>query len=204
MQGAWLSLEQCGHLLRDAVLLFQQGRYASAVGLAMVARDELGKYKALLELWNRVRAGEPVTTADVPRNHLERQKLAVMSATLMDGDDPERQRKFDALSAARSDDERQRAIADLADAEVRRADRERAFYVDPTDAGWSRPVANFSRERAERVIVDALNDYRVQHDPENRRLIYSGRRPGLHEALEAWTEKPPLPAPPEPQGAGLI
>lgn len=200
MQGAWFSLEHCGHLLQDAVLLFRKGHHSTAVGVAMIARDELGKYMELLDLWNHASAGKLVTTKSLTRNHLDRQKLAALSATLMDGDDEERQRRFKALETARDPSERQRLIESLGDAEKRKGDRERAFYVDPVEGGWSRPSAAFSAQQAERIIVDALNDYRVQQDP----TTFSERRPGLNEALKAWTEKPELPAPPEPKEAALL
>ena len=115
MRGIWFSLEQCGHLLQDAVSLLREGRYATAVGLAMIARDELGKYKALLELWNRANAGAAVTTRDLPRDHVVRQKFAALSATLGEGDDAERQEKFEALRSARTDEERRLAFEALGD-----------------------------------------------------------------------------------------
>src|SRR5712691_2316018 len=57
----------------------------------------------------------------------------------------------------------------LGDAQTRRFDRERAFYVDPIDTGWSRSCLAFSRHQAERILCDALNDYRGQYDPTNRK-----------------------------------
>jgi len=51
MQGAAYALEQCGRLLRDANALYRSGSYASAVVLTAFAREELGRYRILLDLW---------------------------------------------------------------------------------------------------------------------------------------------------------
>src|SRR6266566_893285 len=51
LEGMWFSLEQCGRLLRDAVNLFEGGSDPTAVGLAMLAREEMGKARILRDLW---------------------------------------------------------------------------------------------------------------------------------------------------------
>jgi AbiV len=43
LKGYALALEQCGLLLRDAVLLYKNRSYANAVVLAAFAREELGR-----------------------------------------------------------------------------------------------------------------------------------------------------------------
>jgi hypothetical protein len=45
LKGAWYPLEQCGRLLSDAVALYRQKSYSTAVALAMIGREELGKYR---------------------------------------------------------------------------------------------------------------------------------------------------------------
>ncbi len=49
LEGARYSLEQCGRLLSDATALYRAGSGATAVGLAMLGRDGLGKHRSLLE-----------------------------------------------------------------------------------------------------------------------------------------------------------
>lgn len=198
MEGAWYALEQCGKLLLDAVLLYREDRFASAVGLTMVARDELGKYRLLLDLWNQTSGGNPVEYT-LREMHVKKQELAAMSATLGEGDGDDRVAKFNAMTQlAWGSDEFRSAFESLGDASSRKNDRERAFYVDPCDGGWARPCETFTQRRAERLIADAQNDYRVQSDPINRKINFQERRPGLHEALEAWTSKPELPEMPFP------
>src|SRR5438477_11420512 len=53
LRGAWYSLEQCGHLLSDAVTLYRGKSYSSSVALAMIGREELGKHLMLLEEWRK-------------------------------------------------------------------------------------------------------------------------------------------------------
>ena len=48
LKGYALALEQCGLLLRDAVLLYENKSYANAVVLAAFAREELGRSRILL------------------------------------------------------------------------------------------------------------------------------------------------------------
>ena len=39
LEGAAYALEQCGLLLRDAIVLYRNGSYSSAVALAALARE---------------------------------------------------------------------------------------------------------------------------------------------------------------------
>jgi hypothetical protein len=55
LEDAWYALEQCGLLLSDAVMLFEGGRHATASGMAMPAREELGKARLFLTLRDRSR-----------------------------------------------------------------------------------------------------------------------------------------------------
>jgi hypothetical protein len=48
LSGAALALEQCGLLLRDAVCLFKNRSFGSAVVLAAFAREELGRCQILI------------------------------------------------------------------------------------------------------------------------------------------------------------
>jgi len=58
LEGAVYALEQCGLLLRDANLLYQNRSYATAVALAAIAREELWRWKILLNLRKKVVGGE--------------------------------------------------------------------------------------------------------------------------------------------------
>lgn len=49
LYGILYTLEQCGLLLQDARTLYEGGAYPSALGLAALAREELGKSSFLQE-----------------------------------------------------------------------------------------------------------------------------------------------------------
>ena len=65
LEGAAYALEQCGLLLRDANLLYQNGSYASAVALAAFAREELGRWIILRKLRTEVLGGRRLTIKDI-------------------------------------------------------------------------------------------------------------------------------------------
>jgi len=63
LKGTFLALEQCGLLLRDANILYQNGSYASTIVLAAFAHEELGRHRMLLDFWRRARSGKGTFTA---------------------------------------------------------------------------------------------------------------------------------------------
>ena len=67
LKGYALALEQCGLLLRAAVLLYKDKSYSNAVALAAFAREELGRSQILLDLWRQRLGGSPVTTDDTEK-----------------------------------------------------------------------------------------------------------------------------------------
>lgn len=83
-QGGWYALEQCGHLLSDAVSLFDLGRYATAASLAMLAREEYGKAR---ELFRLAAAGQDVDPDVVAmEDHIEQQAAGRVSVMLRSAD----------------------------------------------------------------------------------------------------------------------
>jgi AbiV family abortive infection protein len=89
LEGAWYSLEQCSILLRDAVTLHKNASPVTAVGLAMLAREEMGKARILLDFWRDVvNKGRTVSVAEIRRkldHHEEKQRKAQISHTLRAG-----------------------------------------------------------------------------------------------------------------------
>ena len=86
LKGAVYALEQCGLLLRDANILYRNRSYASAVVLTAFAREELGRYRILLEFWHRARDCKETFTADQIRNacddHVTKQQAGMFSSTM--------------------------------------------------------------------------------------------------------------------------
>jgi hypothetical protein len=54
-EGSWLALEQAGRLLRSASILWDSGDPSTAVAIAMLGREELGRSRLLRQPWTRTR-----------------------------------------------------------------------------------------------------------------------------------------------------
>jgi HEPN superfamily AbiV-like protein len=50
LRGSLFALEQCGLLLNDAALLLEHQRWPSSAGVALLAREELGRSRILRHL----------------------------------------------------------------------------------------------------------------------------------------------------------
>jgi AbiV family abortive infection protein len=85
LEGAAYALEQCGLLLRDANVLYENGSYASAVALAAFAREELGRSKILRKLRTKVLSKGRLTIKDIQdacKDHEDKQRAGVLSTTI--------------------------------------------------------------------------------------------------------------------------
>ena len=91
IRGAWYAVEQCGFLMGDAVLLYNKGRASTAIGLALLAREELGRSQILLEFWNdgnqEGRWPEVAELKDACADHAEKQRHAQGSITFQAGNE---------------------------------------------------------------------------------------------------------------------
>src|SRR6266478_4621897 len=85
LKGALYALEQCGILLRDAAGLYRAKAYPSAVALAMIGREELGKYRMLLQEWRDAESSGKLPAVEAIQaacaDHIEKQKRAVLGLT---------------------------------------------------------------------------------------------------------------------------
>ena len=200
LDGAWYSLHQCGVLLFDAMTLYKAGGESSAVGLAMLGREELGKYRILMELWRESeRTGTCPTVEDIRAacgEHVEKQRSALLSwsftgepGSALDTairtqlshhpQDAEYRQAEQVIQTA------QKAWSQRAP-DGRHQTRMAAFYVDLDDSGlrWKRPAEQVTAE-AKKLLTDAVNG--KLGDPK------------LADALEAWPERVELPGPVWPQ-----
>ena len=85
LHGAVYSLKQCGLLLGDAKLLYENGSYSTALAVAAFAHEDLGRWRILLELRKRVLAGENLAVEDVKTacgDHVRKQEAGMTSLTL--------------------------------------------------------------------------------------------------------------------------
>ena len=154
LKGAWYALEQCGTLLRDAVLLYRAQAFDSAVALAMTGREELGKHRMLLEEWTKSQDTGKLLSVETVQGakHVDKQRRAVLGLTFI-GDG---RSALDAAIRAQTkhkpqDTEYQEAEKVIRAAlksvakrapDDRHAARMYALYVDLKDSGadWNRPL----------------------------------------------------------------
>ena len=214
LKGAWYALEQCGILLRDAVLLYRAQAYSSAVALAMTGREELGKHRMLLEEWResqdigKLPSVEAIQTASA--DHIDKQRRAVLGLTFI-GDG---RSALDAAIGAQTKHKPQdaefleaenviqaalKSVAKRAPDDRHEA-RIRALYVDLKDSGadWNRPL-DITQGESKKLVGDAANDYAGRWDRLNPDRLRAMGDATLAEALEAWKERPGLPEPVWPE-----
>ena len=205
-RGAWYALEQAGRLLDGAVSLANVEQWSTATGLAMLAREELGRSRLLRRLASKVSDGHAMTPAQVQdscEDHVEKQRASAMSTTLRAHQDSGlgtvlRQRmSVEPGSAEWHLIDRQLEVVTAAKA--RRAPKERhglrmrAFYTDIAANGnqWRRP-AELQRVESFEAVVDAINDYA----PERDRLMNEAAgadHPEMEAARVAMNPQPVLP-----------
>jgi AbiV family abortive infection protein len=170
--GSLYALEQCGLLLTDASALIEQSRYPTGAAVALLAREELGRSRILLELWRTSVGGTPITrqqVGDKCQDHVRKQQRAQLSLTYR----TQRGDQLDTILRERlhspaGSPEREAAQEKLRLLDERRAKRQpherhgkrmAALYVDlMPDGTWSRPCELDPPDCAAEV-EDALNDY---------------------------------------------
>ena len=194
--GAAYAIEHSGHLLRDAVILYDQGSYASAVVLAVYCREELGRSELLLDL-AKGSAGSPgVRLATIRREcgqHVDKLAKGRTGTSLRLG--PTQTGRLRPLFTNERTPERAAARAALDEAIKAKSKREpadtnerrlRALYVDPSDDGsWHRPT-----QEPPSTAFDLLNEIAGDYALTLDRLQDDDH--GLSGLLREWPEAPQL------------
>jgi AbiV family abortive infection protein len=212
LKGPFYALEQCGLLLRDANILYRKGSFASTIVLAAFAREELGRYRILLDLWHRAKAGEAFTAkqiSDVCDDHEAKQRAGMLSSTMR----ADRGSGLGKILRARSENHPQSQAFKNAGATLEKVDkinikrtpgdrhkeRMSALYVEPvSETQWNRP-GDTSAMAAYEFLADAVNDYSGRyHQGYITSAILKRRDPDLYAAIEQWTDRPELPTPEHP------
>lgn len=178
LSGAWYALEQAGRLLESAAALFDSGDHATGVGIALLAREEIGKFRILKDLGDQLPQGQSMTVKAVNqacgRKHVKKQEQGLLSVTMEVDRDSTIGRMMSSLAEHAPSSAEWKSANDALQAETdmkarrlpadRHTLRTNAFYVDLDDKGdWSRP-ASIARDQAEREIADAVRDYAGQLD----------------------------------------
>ena len=215
LKGAWYAIEQAGCLLQHAEILHRARAYSTAAALALIAREELGKYLILRDYWrNTARGGAPPTVKTIRAvcdDHIEKQRRATLSITFT----AEPPSALDRILRERFKLHPQSPGYKMLDKtlgfllaktkkrlpEDRHSARIRALYVDPTSSGadWHRP-GQLSAAEATRHLTDATNDYAVQRNRLCPELL-ADLDPEFAAALGLWPERPDLTEPVWPHGA---
>jgi AbiV family abortive infection protein len=205
LNGALFALEQCGRLLEDAVILFEHSRHATAAGVALLAREELGRHRILLDYWRKRQA---VTAAEIRKaceDHAAKQASGAGSLTYR----ADRDSQLGKLLHARMTNPPGTPEYKQADAVVAALDKQRwrrqpherheqrmrAFYVDLSSEGsnWLRPSELSSKGCAD-IVTDAINDYtNARERIEQAWPLHDDH--ALAAAIAALPERVTLPAP---------
>jgi AbiV family abortive infection protein len=198
LKGAAYALEQCGLLLRDANLLYRNGSYASAVAVALFAREELGRWRILLDLRTKVLGGERVTIEEIQercRGHVTKQEAGMLSFVMRVETDTALGGIFGTyVNAKHGSEEWQTAKEQLEQTTIsfeRHKQRMSALYVDPVPEGWNRPTKEISHVTAYAYLKGAADDYSVQY--------YNYTLGGADPELERWFSRPILAIPERPE-----
>jgi AbiV family abortive infection protein len=210
LEGAVYALEQCGLLLRDANSLYRNGSYASAVAIVLFAREELGRYRILLDLRTKVIAGDHFTIREIQnhcRDHVTKQEAGMLSFVMrVDTNTSLGGLLGTYLSVKHETVEWKTAREQLEQAREsipveRHKQRMSALYVDAVAPDlWRRPTREISQISAHAYIQDAANDYSGQYDRYINPETYRPDDLELYTALEEWVGRPillPFPERPE-------
>lgn len=215
LEGAMYALEQCGHLLHAALTLYHSDSYPTAVAVAGLAREELGRYRILRDEWIEVsQRGKPVTLKEIQNacyDHLKKQQAGlgatVLRITSEDSTSQIYRTIFERPQDSPEYQQAQQQLATLRKAKRRRMPTERhdqrmrALYVDPNDAGtdWNRPC-QIDKASALHSMTDLANDYSAEItnvEPWVLTWESSDLHPDLLQfarAVKAWNQRPSLPA----------
>jgi AbiV family abortive infection protein len=204
LRGAFYSLEQCGRLLGDAKLLYENSSYATTLAVVAFAGEELGRWHRLRERRERVLRGERLTVEAVRaacNNHIRKQEAGVV---LREDEDPEvaklLQKRSQASLGSKARIKGDKQVDEIVQQELEDAPRERheermqALYVDIlSEEEWNQPAREISQTKAYKRLVDTRNGYEVQRQRYIELLLVKSLDPELHDALAQWPDRPELP-----------
>jgi AbiV family abortive infection protein len=209
LEGAIYAAEQCGHMMRDAVSLYDNGRYSSSIALSAFAREELGRSRILRELRQNIVGNRADVTLEEIQvrcdDHVIKQEYAQLISIqrffLDDSLGKLMKRKIGNLPQSEEFKEAEKQLDDITKRQKKRAPgdrhrtRMRALYVEPEESGvsWNRPK-EVSREQARIFLEDTAQEYALAYDQLQRGNIRY-RDPEFASALGKWADRPELPAP---------
>ena len=207
LEGSYYALVQCGRLLTGAAILYKAGEYATAVGLAALAHEELGRSRYLKDQRKRVIGGGVVSVEKIRetcREHKLKQAWGQSSVfqrfSVDSGPGKLLENRHRAAPRSKERQEYDWQVDEVTERQMGRTPQDRhnkrmkAFYVEPNslDTDWDKPW-EMDKEEAQDFIEAALNDYGVQSNSVWVLEILKFDDPELAQAVEAWKDRPALP-----------
>lgn len=224
LMGSLFALQQCGLLLEDASILFEAGRHASAIGMALLAREELGRHALLVDLWRKAMTGAAVAMTATEVNaacddHVLKQERGQKSIVMTGNYGSQLHSLMAAQFASEPGSQEYRQATEQLDKIAQRRQRRQptdrherrmdVLYVDMASAtDWSRPcevARDLGVMTCFNEVNQAVNDFsgvreRVlnRDDPPLR-----GADPILCTAIDALDQVPVIPQPRWPSTESL-
>ena len=204
LEGSYYALVQCGRLLNSAVAIYKFGDHAAAVGLALLAREELGRSRYLRDQRKEVVQGKTIPVKEIKKacvKHPLKQKLGQISVVLKS---PGIGKLLQVISGASPQSNEYQAAEQKLDNIIekkmarspddRLAERGKCFYVQPNDldTGWDKPWEK-DKEKAKDSVQHAINDYSLYVRQFNDPAILMVKECELAEAVKVWADRPVLP-----------
>lgn len=203
MHGSIYALEHSGILLRDAVSLYDQKSFPSAVVLALFGREELGKAIIFRDAFEEAVSGQPVDLKTLKSQYLKhetKQSRGALSVTQrFQNTDPLGEAVLARMHHRPGTAEYEEAERLLEEARAKRQKaipaerhliRMSALYVEPSEdgSGWKRPQEQ-TQDDARYELWDAVNDYSLFYD----RVVRGNDDPNAFlTAFQQWTSRPPI------------
>lgn len=209
LKGTVYALEQSGILLRDAVMLYKNKAFSSAIVLAAFAREELGRSHILRKKRKEiVENGKSVTLKEIKdacEDHVKKQEWAQLSTVQRASGNGRLAKLLKTRMRYHPQSEEykeaNKQLNEITDQQKKRTPKDRhmvrlrALYVEPNDSGtdWNKPQEK-SQDEARVFLVDAVNDYAGEYDRiQNGAIQLTDSE--LFQALQEWAERPKLPLP---------
>jgi AbiV family abortive infection protein len=169
VQGSFYALANAGRLIHDAVFLFKDQRYASAVTLAVYCREELGRARILLDRASSLAPDQAITPQDVRdacNQHLAKLRHGQAATVLRFHAGPPKGLSTLAVDPMHPQYREARTFIDAATGAKRKRDpddahelREQSLYVEPDESGsWNQPPL-LSPTAAYNLVNDVAGDY---------------------------------------------
>jgi len=210
VQGAFYAMEQAGHLLQDAILLFNRNRYASSLALASYSREEMWRAWIMMEKAFKVQGGGTVTgrllDEELRRGGVNAHRRKLSRGARSVPVFPNKKASKRALDlfgwfnpqpnapTRVSSEDHSKAIQQI---KVNIADetfdmRKRVLYVDPLQGHtrWNRPI-EVTRDEALGLLKRVSRDYRADREGFQRlqEMLERSNKCGY----ENWSARPDLP-----------